>query len=105
MINYSFVPIAIKSKQMAYRFYDRAKAEAVLDEKLAPENVKRYMLSENYRTYGMLLTEFQISRIDLYPIVKHVYPCKRWTMNARMSRECYENIKQEIIKREFKRRR
>jgi hypothetical protein len=105
LLNHAFVPLVLKARVLAYRFYDRHVAERVLKEKLAPHKVKPSMLDGNFRTYGMLLTEFQISRIDLSAIVIGMYPSKRWTTNGKMSREYYEAIKQELIKREFKRRR
>jgi hypothetical protein len=105
LLNLSFVPVVLKSRLLAYRFYERQAAERVLKEKLAPDKVKPSMLDGNFRTYGMLLTEFEISRIDLSAVVLGMYPSKRWTMNGKMSREYYETIKQELIKREYKRRR
>ena len=105
LLNLSFVPLVLKSRLLAYRFYERQAAERVLKEKLAPGKVRPSMLDGNFRTYAMLLTEFEISRIDLSAIVLEMFPSKRWTMNGKMAREHYEIIKQELIKREYRRRR
>lgn len=105
LLNLSFVPLVLKSRLLAYRFYERQAAERVLKEKLAAHKIRPAMLDGNFRTYGMLLTEFEISRIDLSAIVLEMFPKKRWTMNGKMAREHYETIKHELLKREFKRRR
>jgi hypothetical protein len=104
ILNFAFVPLILRSKYLAYRFYDRPAAERALKEKLSPVKVKASIRSGNFRTFGMLLTEFYISRIDLSAIAIALHPEKRWGMNAKMARVYYEEIKHELITKGYRKR-
>jgi len=103
VLSSAFVPLVLRARQLAYRFYDRPSAERVLAAKLSPAKSES-LRAGGYRTYGMLLVEFHITRAELSAVVIGMYPEKRWVTNCRMARGYYEAIKQELIKRHYKQR-
>lgn len=104
ILNLGFVPLVLRANQLAYRFYDRKASERILKEKLTKRRLEVSKRTGNFRTFGMLATEFHISRVDLFDVTRELFPSKRWGMNAKMSRVYYEAIKSELIEKKYRRR-